>query len=195
MDSRIKTRITQNTSFKGNGTSQLSLSYTTKKLDNSQASYEIISSLKADDNIIIEVTSALLNLNENETKVLESQLIDSFEEIGLDYRKKKISVNAKRTLFSIVMEGKKRAGFELLAYIPNDIWCSDEFKKIIPNIGVRYYLPKADTEINLDSFTNLEEEERSELCRMVIFDHIILGSMGINTSIYNKNDITEILSK
>jgi len=41
----------------------------------------------------------------------------------------------------------------------------------------------------------LDEDERIDLCSMVIFDYILLGSMGINTTILQKDDIVELLKK
>lgn len=194
MDKNIKAKVSDNTHKKDYEVSKLSISYSARKIDNSQASYEIISALKADDNIIIELNSSLLNLSQKDNMMLFTELIDSLEAIGIEYRNKKISVSAKRSLFSIAIEGKKIEGFELFAFIPHEIWCDQEFRKIIPNVGVKYYLPKSSSENNLDAFVNLGENEKLELCRMVIFDNILFGSMGINTSIYKKDDIVGFLN-
>lgn len=196
MDKRIKIKISQNTSYKNASSNQVSIAYSSRKIDNSDASYEILSSLISGSDIIIELNSSLLNLAEREGKLLVSTLIDAFEDMGIQYKKKKIAVSAKKTILSIIIESKKQEGFELSAYIPHEIWCTQEFKNIIPDNGaLRYYLPKAETEIDFDAFSELDEDEKSELCRMVIFNHILLGSMGINTSVYDKNDIAEILNK
>ena len=177
MDKRIKTKISQNTSFKHEEATQISIAYSTRKIDNAEASYQILSELISGDDVIIELDSTLLSISENENKLLVSNLTNEFEDLGIEYKKKKTSVNAKKTILSIMLESKKRDGFEFTAYIPHEIWCSQEFENIIPQIGLRYFLPKSGTEINLDSFTDLDDEEKKELCRMVIFDHIILGSM------------------
>lgn len=195
MDKRIKAKISENTSYKNDGASQISIAYSTRKIDNAEASYQILSELISGDDVIIELDSSLLNISENENKVLVSDLINEFENLGIEYKKKKVSLNVKKSILSIMIDSKKRDGFEFTAYIPHEIWCSQEFKNIIPQMGLRYFLPKSGTEINLDSFTDLDEDEKKELCRMVIFDHIILGSMGITSTIYTKKDISEILNK
>ncbi|HEY5584987.1 MAG TPA: hypothetical protein VIK78_10920 [Ruminiclostridium sp.] len=195
MDKNIKAKISDNTHSKDSEVSKFSVSYSARKIDNSQVSYEIISALKDDDDIIIEVNSSLLNLSQNDSRNLISKLVDSLERMNIDYKNKRISVNARRAIFSIGMDNKKVEGFEFYAFIPRGVWCDQEFRKIIPKVGVRYYLLKSSSENNLDAFANLNEDEKFELCRMVIFDNILFGSMGINTSIFKKDDIIEMLNK
>jgi len=122
-------------------------------------------------------------------------VVDSLEKMGIEYINEKTLVNAKRTIMSFGTESKKMEGFELHAFVPHKVWVSQEFKKIIPRVGVRYYLPKSGSENNLDSFVKLDEDEKLKLFRMVIFDNILLGSMGINTSIYKKEDIINFINK
>jgi hypothetical protein len=195
MNKNIKTKISDNTHKKDSEVSNFSIAYSARKMDNLIASYEIISALKAEDNLIIEINSSLLSLSQYASKLFISEFLTALEKMKIEYRNKKILVNAKRSLFSFGQESKKIEGFNIFAYIPNDIWKKQEFRSIIPNIGMRYYLLKTYSEINIDTFVNLDEDEKSEQCKMVIFDHILLGSMGINTSIYLKEDIIELINK
>jgi len=196
MDKNIKIKVSDNTYNKDSELSNFSITYSSKKIDNSQVSHEIISVLKAKDNIIIGINSSLLTLSEADKKIFILQFVESLEKIGIEFRKKKTLVDAKRSLFSIGRQSKKIEGFELLASISHDVWFEQEFIKIIPiNVGMRYYLPKSYSGNDLDAFVNLEEEERLEQCRLVIFDNVLLGSMGINTSMYKKDDIMELLNK
>ncbi|MHB8064050.1 MAG: hypothetical protein ACYDG2_15730 [Ruminiclostridium sp.] len=195
MDENVKIKVSDYTRDKDSEFAKFSVTYSAKKIDNSTISHQIISTLKEEDNIIIEINSSLLNLSENESKIFISKFIASLEKMKIEYRNKTILMNAKRTILSLRLESKKIKGIELFAYIPNEIWMNHEFIKIIPNVGVRYYLPKLHTQNNLDDFVSLDEEEKLEQCRMVIFDHILLGSMGINTSIFKKDDIIMLLNK
>jgi len=195
MDKNIKIKISDYTRNKESEVSNFSVSYSARKIDNSISSHEIISALKAEDNFIIEINSSLLSLSVNDKRNFLLQFIDLLETKGIEFRKKKTLENAKLSFLSIRIDSKKIEGYELFAYIPNEIWKDQEFSKSIPKNGVRYYLLKACSENNLDAFVNLEEDEKLEQCRMVIFDNILLGSMGINTSILKKDDIIELLNK
>lgn len=195
MDNNIKIKIYENMSDKNLEVPKISLQYSSKKVENSQISYDIISRLKAEDNIIIGLNSSFLNLRSSDTKAFLSNLIELLENMGLEYRNKKILVNAKRTILSFSTEGKKTEGFELIAFIPHKVWCDGEVRKIIPNIGVSYYILKSSYEHDLDTFINLDEDGKNGLCSMVIFDYILLGNMGINTSILKKDDIIQLLNK
>ena len=62
-------------------------------------------------------------------------------------------------------------------------------------MGVRYYLPKLENEINLDEFIDLTEDEKITLCTIVIFDYILSGSMGINTCMIKKADVQALINK
>lgn len=193
MDKNIKIKLAEVDTSKNPQASRFSLAYRARKMDNSQVSYEILSKLKAQADMILEVNSSLLNLSEKENKELFSKLVDALEKMNIEYRNKKIKVNAKRSVLSISVSSKEIEGFELLALISDKAWRDEATKKIIPQIGVRYYILEAGTQISPDSFANLDEEEKNKLCKMIIFDHILFGCMGINTA-YKKEDILNILN-
>ncbi len=195
MDKNIKIKVSDNTSKKDSEVADFSIAYSSRKIDKAIVSYQIISTLKAEDNMIIEINSSLLSLSENEKRNLISWLRDSLEKMGIEFIDKKTSVMASRSILSIAVQSKKVEGFELFIYVPHDVWCNQEFIKIIPKFGVSYYLLKSYNESNLDTFVKFDEDEKLEQCKMVIFDHIFLGSMGINTSILKKDDIIELLNK
>lgn len=195
MDKKIKFKVLNNYNNKDSDVSKFSIAYSARNIDMSQVSYEIISALKSEGDIIFEVNSSLLNSSDNNNKTIISSLIDSLERMGIEYQDKRKKIDAKRAIFSIQLQGKKIEGYEVFALIPHNIWCDQEFRKIIPKIGVRYYLLKTGSENDLDTFTKLDEDVRIDLCSMVIFDHILLGSMGINTTIMKKDDIAELLKK
>ena len=194
MDKNIKIKIAEIDTIKNPQASKFSLAYRGRRKDSSQVSYEILSKLKAQDDMILEVNSSLLNLSEKENKELLSKLAKSLEKMNIEYTSKKIRVNAKRSILSIAVSSKEIDGFELFAYIPDNAWRDEVIKEFIPQIGVRYYILEPGSQINPDSFAILDEEEKNKLCTMVIFDHILFGCMGINTS-YSKQDILDILNK
>jgi hypothetical protein len=192
MHKNIKFKLVENTNAK-NGSSKFTLSYFSRKIDSIQASDEIISALKADSDIILEVNSEYHNLNENENTALATKLTGAYERMNVEYRKKKIVVDSRRSILSFAIKSEKVEGFQLFAYITDEIWCEQEFKKLIPDIVVKYYILKPDSEINLDAFIASDEQEKLDLCTMEIFDLKSLGSMGINTSMLKKEDISGML--
>lgn len=194
MNKNIKIKISD-ISDKKNSVSKFAVSYSAKNIDNSQISYEIVSSLKAENDIIIEINSSFLKLSESESKMLLSRLIEELDGYGVLYKKRKISVHTRRTMFSISLKSEIIEGFELFAVIPDVIWRNEKFKSIIPNMGARYYLPISIKDIVLDEFIDLEENERTPQCNLVIFDYILSGSMGINTCRMKKEDIEALIYK
>ena len=192
MNKKIKVKISD-ISDKRDSISKFAITYSAKNIDNSQISYEILSSLKAENDIIIEISSSFLKLSESESKMLLSKLIEELDNYGVMYKKRKISVHSRRTMLSISLKSEIIEGFELFAVIPDAIWRNENFKRLIPNMGVRYYLPTSIKDVNLDEFIDLEENEKISQCNWVIFDYILSGSMGINTCMMKKEDIQALL--
>lgn len=191
-----KTKIKiSNISNKKEPFSKFAVSYSTKKRENSQISYEIVSSLKGENDIIIEINSSFLNFSEKESKEFLPRLLEELDNYQIKYKKRKILANNRKTILSVTVKNETVEGFELFAIIPNEIWKDDRFRKIIPKIGVRYYLPKTQSDINLDELIDLDESQKISLFKMVIFDYVLLGSMGINTSEMNKEAIEALIYK
>lgn len=193
MDKRIKYKINDSSDKKVSNLSRFSITYSGKRMDNREASYEIISALKKDSDIIMELNSTLMALSEHDKNVLHAKFLQELDNWGIKYKNKKTSVNARRVVFSIPLEGKKINGFELYVRIPGEIWYETRFKNIIPGSGVRYYMLQNDYESNLNAFVELTEEEKIDLCKLVIFDNIALGSMGIITSALKICDLKDML--
>ncbi len=195
MDERIKLKISENTNKRDPMISKFTISYSGKKMDNSEVSYEIISALKEERDLVIELNSSLLNMEEHGKKSLLESFTVQLDKLGIEYKNKKLMVNSRRTFLSIFLSARQVEGFKLFAHIPNEIWNDREFRKIIPVYGLRYYLPERESENNFNAFLDLDEEERYELCSMVIFDYTVLGSMGINAERLTKSDVEELLHK
>lgn len=193
MDEQIKLKLSNITNKNNSGVSSFSLIYSGKKLDGLEVSYQIISALKAETFLILELNSTLLNMGANDKMVLASKFKEELQNFGIQFISKKIMDNEKRRVLSISLEGKKIEGFEIYALIPNEIWCDQEFKKVIPKVGVRYYLPFENSEGNLPAFVDLDEEEKLKVSKMVIFDNTLLASMGIITTRLTKTDIEQLL--
>ncbi|PYG88807.1 hypothetical protein LY28_01167 [Ruminiclostridium sufflavum DSM 19573] len=194
MDKNFKIKVSD-ISGKKDSVSKFSIQYSSKNAENSKISYQIMSALKTNERIIMEVSSSIMKLSQSENKKLFSRIMEDLDKWGIQYKKKKISVYNKISIMSISLKSEAIEGYELLAAIPDEVWRNEEFRRILPNTGVRYYLSERGEEIDLETFMDLDEEEQIKLCSMVIFDYILLGSMGINTCIKKKADIIELLNR
>ncbi|ACL75800.1 hypothetical protein [Ruminiclostridium cellulolyticum] len=190
MDKSIKIKLSKNEKVKG-ALSDFTISYSSKKLDKKSVSNKIISALKGDDNIFIEIDSSLMTLDENNKDYLHSRLTDAFEHMGLAFIDKKISYDKKRSFLSIPIESKKIEGYRICVYADNNSWNNRELADVIPEHGVRYYISGLFND--LGSFTATDEGERLDKCSMVIFDHVLLGSMGISSS-KSKEEVKSLLN-
>ncbi len=195
MDRQIKIKLSD-ISVKNSAVSSFSLTYSGKKMQSYEVSYEIISALKKQSELIIELNSSLLYIDSNNSKgIIFDNFLAGLQDFGVELINKKTLNNERRKFFSIpMMEGKKVEGFEMYAFIPNDIWCDPKFKTLIPKVGLRYYVPLPETDNNLSAFVTLDEEERLALCQMVVFDNAMLSSMGITSAKLKKNDLSELLN-
>ncbi len=193
MDSGIKFKLSD-ISSNNSEVSSFSLTYSGKKMQSYEVSYEIISALKKESELIIELNSSLLYIDSHNKSILPEKFLAELQSYGVEFLNKKTLNNERRRFFSIpMMEGKKVEGYEIYAFIPNDVWCDPKFKTLIPKVGLRYYVPLPETDNNLSAFASLEEEERLALCQMVIFDNAMLSSMGITSVKLTKSNISELL--
>jgi|GEM_PF-2146271 len=193
MDKQIKLKLSNAENKYNKEISSFSLYYSGKGMENPEVSYRIISALKADASLFIELNSSLLNMDAYDKKMLSEKFMEGLKRLGIEHLNKKTVESERRRVLSIALEGKKVEGFETYALIPGEIWCRQEFKELLPTAGLRYYLSSDDSESNLFAFADLDEEERLKLSRMVIFDNAGLGSMGINTAYLTKSEINRLL--
>lgn len=195
MDKRIKIKITDNSNTKLAEYANFSIAYSSRKMESSQVSYEIISALKESNDLIIELNSALINLDVQKKNSLRNNFIEGLQNLGIEFTSKKVAVQEGRTILSITLDTKKVEGFEIYALVKHEIWLDKEFKKIIPRFGARYYLPFAHAENNLSAFLELSEDEKINVSKMVVFDNIVLGNMGIATKHIAINELNQLLEK
>ncbi len=179
MDKPIKLKVSENKKVKG-ALSDFTISYSSKNPNNKSASKKIISALKGNENIIIEIDSSLMTLDEEKKNYLLGRLTDTLEKMSLNYIINKVHYDKKRSFLSVPIESKKVEGLKIYVFADDNLWGNEEFTDVIPEYGVRYYITEGFSD--LETLIEEDEEERINKCSMVIFDYIMLGSMGINTS-------------
>lgn len=179
---------------------QFSLTYQQHKLksDQKKQSYEIISALKGNQDVIIEMNSSLFSVH-NEKDSYVKKFINSIRELDLDYRYSKVPAKSSQSILSKLMgKGDNQHAHEILTFVPHNIWSTEDFQKIIPLCGIRYYITK-DTaedikgEELLDKMSRMMDNEKLDYFKFTVFDGGQLGNMGINSKDLSINDIKQLL--
>jgi hypothetical protein len=155
---------------------------------NRQKSYQLLSLLKQQNDVILEIDSELTTLpTTSETETTIGSLLKDFTDMGIDYRHQKSEAKSNKNLFGIFNSNKTHTAHRILVCISDKLWHDDQFQLIIPSYGVRYYICKE----NIDAKKLLEdlfcgkimEAEKQELFPFVIYDCSDFGQMGINTEL------------
>lgn len=166
---------------------------TSKKL-----SYDIISRLVKDNDLLMEVDSSVFpDLAPNDKEKIFEDLLVRLRDLNIEYKycKRAFPKQTKILGFS-VSSSKMDTEHQLLVYVPNDVWVRDGFWELIPEDGVTYHILNRNT----DALKLLEEihsgrlmdEEIREHYEATIFDYIRFGQMGIDTNL-SKQELKECL--
>lgn len=152
-------------------------------------SYDIISRLVKDQDLLLEIKSALFsgfNLDANE-RIFE-KILNQLREMKLDYRQRRNLCSKEIKLFGVsVSINQKVTEHELLIYIPNHTWVKDRFWESLPEYGVTYRVlnRKTDGLKLLDDIHTgqIFDSAIQEHCEITIFDCSSFGQMGIETDL------------
>ncbi len=176
------------------------LSYQIRNMDEikKQLSINILSLLKGNSDVIIEVKSSLLNMPINLRENCAQDFLKSVKNLGLSFRSRKV-VNKNRDFFSNLLNfgmiDKELS--EILVYIPDELWNNDEFIKILPKYGIRYYLLKnSGNNLNvLDDIFNgqIPDGNMLDIFGMIIYDCSSFCQMGINTNKLNYKELKDLI--
>ncbi len=168
---------------------QYSISYMNNKgVENAEVSYNIISALIEDKDIILEVNTSLLIGKENKKASIAENFLKEVQKLNLVHTTRKIkSSRSKGVMYILFAKTKEEEGQEIIVYIPNDVWKSNELYTILPQMGIRYYVVKknADSDENakniLDNMPLLDDQGKIDGYNMIIFDISSCCQMGIMT--------------
>ena len=168
------------------------------KDDLGNVNLEIVSSLIKDNDIFIEVNSYLLNIGKAERESCAIGFMRYVDASGLESRYRKTK-NTDQSFFSKVLSLGKSDDWvhEIFVYVPNEAWDDFHLKRNLPECGVRYYIcdGKADGKKILDDIHSyrMEDKERLDYFKLIVFDCKNFGSMGINTNKVSLADIKGML--
>lgn len=162
-------------------------------------SYDIISRLVKDKDLLLEISSSLFsgfNLDNSE-RIFEG-IVDRLCEMNLDYRCRKNSCAKENRFFGFLVSTRKVTEHELLIYIPNHNWTKDGFWELLPEYGVTYHIlnQKTDGLKLLDDIHagQLLDKAIQEHYEITIFDCPSFGQMGIETGL-SKQELEERLTE
>jgi hypothetical protein len=169
------------------------LNQTSKKL-----TYDIISNLVKDRDLLIEIDSSLFSLSYPGAKEkFFEELVAELRDLKIEYKYRKHSSSQKRKIFGLSISlSQTENEHELLIYVPNRTWVRDGFWKLLPEQGATYRVLKG--EINGPEFLDdifagrLLDKEIQKHYEIIIFDYYNFGQMGIDTDL-SKGELKELL--
>jgi hypothetical protein len=174
------------------------IAYGFNNKNSSVKSYQILSLLKKQQDIMMEFDSTLVNLpTVPEIESAALKLLKNLQEAGVELRHQQSEAKDSRGLLGIFNINRKYTAHRILAYIPDKMWSEDSFQKLIPRYGVRYYICKegADGQQAMEDIYagKIGEEAKKELFSFIIYDCIEFGQMGVQTA-YSKAELEKQLT-
>lgn len=160
-------------------------------------SYAVLSKLAGNSDVIVGLDSSLQNLPSEKREAYAEKFLGSVRELGLEYKCGKIASSATPSFFSFLFGTRNQQAQEILVYVPNEVWGTEEFKKIIPLYGARYFIAKGKEEGPklLDDLQKMLDREKIEYFKLVVFSAVVYASMGIMSNTLSLTDLKGILGE
>ncbi|MGI6776830.1 MAG: hypothetical protein ACOX7R_02015 [Acetivibrionales bacterium] len=173
---------------------QFSLSYrANNEAINSRASYEILSKLIGDNDVVIEVNSSLTNTTKTESEDRTFHFLSEVRNRALDYSYRKVPSSARQSFLSMIFGGGKKnaEAHEIMAYIPEKVWKEETFLSVLPVYGARYYVMKSPEEGDkvINELCRMLDSEKIDYFKLIVFDVASFGQMGIVSNYLTADDI------
>lgn len=157
-------------------------------------SYDLLSKLIGDSDVIVEINGSLLGLPIKSRDSYISKFIEDIRALGLECRSSKTTAVSSPSLLNLF--GNKTTQEKVsAAYIPNEIWTKAQMQDLISSYGARYFVlnQRSDATQTLDYFQRMDEGERVDYFKLVAFDAMYLNTMSIFTNNYDMPDIKALL--
>lgn len=190
----MKIKLTENKAA-GTDFPKYSLGYVPQKSDdiNKNSGYGIISALKQNNDIIVEINDSLLSMKKKDRDNFVTAFLQSMDSLNISHAKRNVPHIANRGILGFFSKPKLEEAVNICFYLTNDQWNSPEFQKVYPKYGARYYICSPDKPTSTEALYNMSDDERLNTFEFMIFDSGILRSMGINSKIRNMADIKALL--
>ena len=164
-------------------------------------SYQVISALKGDAGLVVEVNSSLFNLSNNQRGDAALTFLEEIRALNWNYRYRKITapptMNSLETLFSF-MKKPDNTAHQIFVEVPAAVWRDEEMiVKLLPIHGLRYYLGAAAGIEPLEALFNGQytEEQFLTLFKLICYDCAGFGQMGIYTEDLTLAELRKMLNQ
>ncbi len=192
------TEMTTETNFKD---PQYSINYNTgKSIESTVASYNIISALMEDKDIVMEINTSLFITGRNKSKTIAENFLSEIQKLDLIYNFRNIKCSNRKGFLNLNFgKNKEEEEQEILVYVPNEIWKNNKLYTILPHSGIRYYIVDGNTDSEedaktiLDDMYKLNDEGKNDYYSMIIFDIVACTQMGIMTKKITASKIKNML--
>ena len=190
-----KLKLTKITNRNDINSPQYSLIYSHKRRPQLKIGYEIISLLKENNDIILEIDTSLIVQTKSSNKFNYEDFISDIKKMNLQYSYKKSQAQRHDLLLTLFGFKRNEDVHIITVYVPDNVWKDEAFKKIIPDCGIRYYIMKGSDEARkvLDDMNMMTDREKNNYFLYVIYDASDFYQMGISSNYYGYDDIKRIL--
>lgn len=194
--------IKENKAGNGVDTPRFFIEYGRKAAENQTVSYQILSLLKQDADLIIKIDSSLINLPLNQRDGMILDLIEELKSMGLEYRYRKFLGPASPNLWNQLLPFRKEEyRHEVIIDLPDQVWrqqnsIDSAFMRAL-GYGTFYYVVKLSgqgPEI-VDAYFNgqISTANQSDYFTLGVFDWTYFGQIGLFTSSLTLADLKTLL--
>lgn len=194
-------KIGENKNADGINSAQYYISYEGKanKETLRKRSFEILTKLKGDRDVLIELKSSLLCMQQNKREETSIRFLKSVKDMGLNFRSRKSaapqSASGLAKLFSFGASPKD--SYEIITHVTSETWNSTAFREIIPDGGIMYYICKETSEpqkVMEDLFNGqIFDEDKRDLFDFQIYDCIDFAQMGVFSESLGADELEKIV--
>ncbi len=164
--------------------------------DTKNTAHKIISALKSDCEIVMEISSSMLTVSYAERESYAMKFLDMARNMNLDFIYRKLPSSDANPLLSLLL-GRKNTSYnhQILVRIPDETWNSNDFISSLSVYGAKYYVIDKVPEGKefLEELQNMTDEEKLDLAKIIVFDVGCYGTMGIFTNSMTEDEIKEKL--
>lgn len=172
------------------------ISYPGSSENSKNTAHKIISALKSDCEMVMEISSSMLTVPHAERESYAMKFLDMARNMDLDYTYRKMPSNESNPLLTLLL-GKKNTSYnhEVLIRVPDEIWNSNDFISSLSVYGAKYYAIDKVPEGKefLEKLQNMTDDEKLDLAKIIVFDVGCYGTMGIFTNCMTEEEIKEKL--
>ncbi len=159
-------------------------------------SRRLLSLLRQDSDLVIRIDSRYFNFPLQQ-EIDITNIIPELDRLGLDYRYRRYKgSHSPNPWRQILIRNNSKTFHEVMVYVSDQVWQNDFLRSLLWEGAFYYICGHSGPGTNLlDSLFNgqISEVGQLELFRLIIFDCISAGHMGLFTSVLGFPDIQELL--